>query len=318
MASNKKIKLDEKEKANAVSSNEEVFEDEEDGLEDFDHSSNYSSSNPQVNQIFRVAKISKPLTAEEEKDLGEKLKSEKHWLKEIARTRILTSCYRLVIKIARHYINRGVDFEDLIQYGIKGLVTALDRFDWLRGLRFSTTATIWIRKEIGLAILNNSTLIRIPSTTREKIAEFIKIEHNLAEANGFRPTLEQTIKEILKHNPEMTEEKIRKLLMVVGNPKSLDEEIKEGDEGSFNIYLNVPADQADDIFNNEIDKKNETLLSKLSDVEKKLVLMKTGSGEYDHEYSAKEICEALNITFNEFRNIQARVISKAKQLCPKK
>src|SRR3990167_1468772 len=98
------------------------------------------------------------LTAEEEIHYGRLvLKGD-----EAARRRMIESNLRLVVKIARHYYNRGLEFSDLIEEGNLGLLRAVEKFDPERGFRFSTYATLWIRQTIERAIMNQTRTIRLP------------------------------------------------------------------------------------------------------------------------------------------------------------
>ena len=124
------------------------------------------------------------LTAEEEVELGRLIQKGDSK----ARERMIKANLRLVVNIAKNYINRGLSFADFIEEGNIGLLTAVERFDPERGTRFSTYASWWIKRSIRKALLEKVKQIRVPASLIEKIAQWKAVSAQMYEETGKQPT----------------------------------------------------------------------------------------------------------------------------------
>jgi RNA polymerase primary sigma factor len=144
---------------------------------------------------------------------------------ENARHELVAGNLRLVVSIARRYRNRGLSFLDLIQEGNTGLIRAVDKFEYMRGFRFSTYATWWIRQAITRAIAGTSRTIRIPIHMVEKMGKVQGIAHDLLQQKGSQPSVEETAEAA-----GMSTGETKRALSMIVHPLSLDQSVDEQNE----------------------------------------------------------------------------------------
>lgn len=145
-----------------------------------------------------------------------------------ARTRLIEANYRLVISIAKKYVNQGVSFMDLIQEGNIGLIKAVKKFDYRRGYKFSTYATWWIRQAVTRALADQGRTIRIPVHMSERIHRFTRISRGLTQELGRQPTVDEIAKAM-----DTSPTSIEQLIKIVQHPLSID--LPVGDEQESNL-----------------------------------------------------------------------------------
>jgi RNA polymerase primary sigma factor len=183
--------LEEFEDLSLDSDDEFVYDEDEAEEEDPKASGDYFVEEDSTKVYLREIGRHKLLSGREEIELARATRAGD----EIARRKLVQSNLRLVVSIARRYINRGIGFQDLIQEGNLGLIRATEKFDPERGYKFSTYATWWIRQSITRAIANKSRAIRIPVHMTEVMSRLCKVVRTLAERMGRRPTLEEIVEE---------------------------------------------------------------------------------------------------------------------------
>lgn len=243
------------------------------------------------------------LSAEEEFELFKRFREDND---EQAKHLLILSNLRLVVSEAKKMVGNGLPLIDLISEGNLGLIKSIDKFDYNKGLRFSTYSVWWIRQTIKKAIVNLGRDIRIPSYKYEQLSKVNKVIDSYQAENGDIPSPEY-IGEQLGMKPN----KVVLLQNEFQDIVSLSESI--GD----NIYLEDVIGQEDDL-ETEIIKKDQIieiydlLNSALNDREKEILEMRYGLGE-SKIYTLKEIGVKLNITRERVRQIEKKSIIKLKK-----
>lgn len=209
------------------------------------------------------------LTREQELDWAEKAANGD----EIAKTKLVEANLRLVVSIAKKYLNSGMEFLDLIQEGNIGLMKAVEKFEYKRGYKFSTYATWWIRQGITRAIADTGRTIRVPVHMIETINKMFSVIKTYVQEHGHEPDV-NAIAKIMKISPE----KLREIIQIAKIPISLDTPI--GDDESMNLSDTVEDESAGDrvasIENNNFSAALKTSFKKLTPRQEKIVRMKFG------------------------------------------
>lgn len=287
---------------------DEDEEDEEDDSEDtssqVERKKSFDSMKAYLQEIGAVDR----LTPEEEIEIGRRAAQGDPEAKEI----MINANLRLVVAMARKFLNRGLSYQDLIQEGNIGLMRAVEKFDPDKGFRFSTYATWWIRQSLTRAIADQSRDIRIPVHTTEQIYKIKKIQRELFQEFNREPTPEEIAEKI----SGMDAAKVTDLLSVSQDTISLESPTGDEEDSTLGDFIKDDSIKGpEDVFKSEALKDQiDKVLKELPEREEAIVRMRFGLDGTGTVKTLDEVGKIYGITKERVRQIENKAMRRLKMI----
>ena len=264
---------------------------------------NYHSQIRKLYKELRLAEEETGMNPEEARACAKMIRAGEREAEQ-AKKALVEANLRLVVSVAKKYVNRGLHLLDLIQEGNIGLMRAAEKFEFRRGFKFSTYATWWIRQAITRAIADQSRTIRIPVHMNESMNKFLRASRELEKELGRAPNIEE-----IGERMEIPPEKVQKLKSISRDPVSLETPVgRDGESALGDLIEDKWVDSpVDTVIDSNVKEETGNVLTTLSPKEEKVIRMRFGIG-CDREHTLEEIGQEFSVTRERIRQIEAKAL----------
>ena len=259
-----------------------------------------------IKLYLRDIQKTKLLTAEDERELANRITAGD----KAARDRMIESNLRLVVKIAKRYINRGLPFLDLIEEGNLGLIKAVERFKISKECRFSTYATWWIRQSIERALVNQSRTIRLPVHVSDDINKMLRISRTLMHSLNREPTVKEVATSM-----NVDQSYIRRLMVLLKKTYSIERPMGENND----YFLSDTIEDTSTVMPSELLENLSRYahvsewFATLSESEKSILTLRFGLDDTDPQ-TLDTIGKQFGVTRERIRQIEAKALEKLRKV----
>lgn len=259
-----------------------------------------------IKLYLREIQKTKLLSADEEKELAQRIaKGDK-----AARDRMIESNLRLVVKISKRYINRGLPFLDLIEEGNMGLIKAVERFKLSKECRFSTYATWWIRQSIERALVNQSRTIRLPVHVSDDINKMLRVTRELVQKMNREPSVKEVAAEM-----EVNTAYVRRLMVLLKKTYSIERPMGENNDYFLIDTIEDTSTVSPAELLEEVNKYElvATWFETLSENEKRILTLRFGLDDKEPQ-TLDTIGRSFGVTRERIRQIETKSLEKLRRI----